>query len=144
MPNLHPLVIHFPIALLTLGLAAEVWGKVSKGNVERILGAWLQAAGTIGLFAAVATGVLAGQSVAVPEAAREVFESHQQGAFVSAALFAGLGLWRIGARGRIEGIGGVLFLILYAAGVTAILLTGWNGGRLVFEFGVGVVHLGGG
>jgi len=95
--------------------------------------------GTIGLLIAVVTGILAGQSEVIPEAAREVFDVHQQAAFISAATFSALALWRLGARGIIAGKRRILFLSLYAAGVGTILFTGWYGGRLVFEYGVGVV-----
>jgi len=138
MPNLHPLFVHFPIALLTVGLIAEVWAFARREDQSGKLGWWLQAAGTLGLLIAVGTGILAGQSEAVPPGGEGIFATHQQGAFISAAVFASLALWRVGARGNIAGTRRKLFLLLYAAGVGAVLFTGWYGGRLVFEFGVGV------
>ena len=138
MPNIHPFLVHFPIALLTAGLIAEFWALARRDGLEEKLGWWLQAAGTFGLLIAAASGLWAGQSVVIPEAARGTFDTHQEGAFVSSAVFAALALWRVGARGRLTGRGRVTFLLLYTAGLGAVLVTGWYGGKLVFEFGVGV------
>jgi len=139
MPNIHPIFVHFPFALLTLGLITDSWASMRGSDQIWKCGWWLQATGTIGLLIAVVTGILAGQSEVIPEAAREVFDVHQQAAFISAATFSALALWRLGARGIIAGKRRILFLSLYAAGVGTILFTGWYGGRLVFEYGVGVV-----
>lgn len=57
---------------------------------------------------------------------------------MSAAVFAALALWRVGAPGSITGNRRVMFVLLYTVGLGAVLVTGWYGGRLVFEFGVGV------
>ena len=138
MPNLHPFFVHFPIALLTVGLIADVWALLRGEDHLGKLGWWLQAAGTLGLLIAVGTGIFAGQSAIVPEGGKGIFETHQQGALISAAVFASLALWRVGSRGNIAGARRMLFLLLYAAGVGAVLFTGWYGGKLVFEFGVGV------
>lgn len=140
MPNIHPVVVHFPIALLTVGLIAEIAGFISReGDRDSKLGLWLQASGTLGLLLAVGTGIFAGQSAGIQEGAEGVFDVHQQGAFVSAALFALLALWRVGCRGRIPEGRRLPFLLTYAAGVAILLITGWYGGKLVFEYGVGVV-----
>ena len=138
MPNIHPFFVHFPIALLTTGLIAELWALAQGEGHEGKLGWWLQAAGTFGLLMSAASGLLAVQSVVIPDAARGVFDTHQQGAFVGAAVFAALALWRVGARGSLTGRRRVAFVLLYAVGLGAVLVTGWYGGKLVFEFGVGV------
>ncbi len=138
MPNIHPFFVHFPIALLTIGLIAELWALARREGHAGKLGWWLQAAGTLGLLIAAGTGLLAGQSEVIPDAARGTLDAHQQGAFVSAAVFAALALWRVGARGSITGNRRVMFVLLYTVGLGAVLVTGWYGGRLVFEFGVGV------
>jgi len=139
MPNIHPFFVHFPIALLTLGLVTEIWAFARKNDTSWKVGGWIQAAGTVGLLTAVGTGIFAGQSEVIPAGATTVFDTHQQGAFISAAIFATLGLWRAGARGQIAGRKRAMFLLLYAAGVGVVLLTGWYGGRMVFEYGVGVI-----
>jgi uncharacterized membrane protein len=138
MPNLHPFVVHFPIALLMLGLIAELWASLRKDGRAESAGLWLQVGGTIGVMASVATGILAGQGEEIANGARSVFDTHQQGAFISAAVFAGLLLWRAGGKVSPGSSQRVLFLLLYAAGVAAVVFTGLFGGRLVFEFGIGV------
>lgn len=138
MPNLHPFFVHFPIALLTVGFFAELWTLARREAHAGRLGWWLQVTGTLGLLVAAGTGLLAGQSEVIPDPARGAFDIHQQGAFVSAAIFTALSLWRAGARGSVAGNRRTVFLLLYAVGLGAVLVTGWYGGKLVFEFGVGV------
>lgn len=138
MPNFHPFFVHFPIALLASGLCLDAWATVRSDSRSWVCGGWLQAAGSAGLVAALATGILAAQSVGIPEGATGTLELHQQTAFISAVVFSALSFWRLGARGVIEGTRRVWFLLLYAAGVAGILFTGWLGGDLVFRYAVGV------
>jgi uncharacterized membrane protein len=138
MPNLHPFFVHFPIALLTLGLISDAWATARKDDSLWKFGWLLQAAGTLGLLIAAGTGILAGQTQVIPEVARGIFDFHQQGAFIGASVCSALAIWRFGARGTMTGTRRVQFLILYAAGVGTVLLTSWYGGELVFRFGVGV------
>ena len=128
MPNLHPFIVHFPIALLALGFLTDAWATARRDERVWNIGWWLQKAGTIGVLFAVTTGLLAAQSQSIPEGARGVFDAHRQGAFISAALFAALALWRAGARGRLEGGRRALFLLIYAAGVGFVIFTGLDGG----------------
>ena len=138
MPNLHPFLTHFPIALLTLSIVCECAALLLKREELSRVAWWSQLAGTIGLAAAVASGILAGQSVAIVPAGKPCFETHQELAFAASAVFAILLFWRIGSGTKRPAGRDKLFLLLFTAGVLAIWGGAWYGGELVYRFGAGV------
>ena len=137
MPDLHPFMVHFPIGLLTAGLLFDLTGAFLQQRELTRAGWWVQLCGTFMLPVVVATGLLAADRAPMPAAASPVFAFHQQMAFLIAALFAGLLLWRISTRTELPEKSRVLFFLLYGGGVITLLIAAWAGGRLVFEYGVG-------
>jgi uncharacterized membrane protein len=138
MPNLHPFLTHFPIALLTISALSELAAVfLKRGEFSRV-GWWTQLAGSIGLAAAALTGILAGDSVRIPEPAKPYFALHQEIAFIAATVFAGLLFWRIASRTALPPGREALFLILFAGGVLAVWTGAWYGGEMVYRFGAGV------
>ena len=138
MPNLHPLLVHFPIALLTVGLAFDLIGLLLRREEFSRTGWWTQLAGTLGVISAVTTGLLAEKSVVIPAAARGSFESHEQIGFVVISVFAALLLWRIASRTHIPERHRMAFLALFLGGLILIWVGAWYGGEMVYRFGVGI------
>lgn len=58
-PNIHPLFVHFPIALWLAALLFWIVALAKKNDELWRFGRWLLYLGTIGGLAAVATGFLA-------------------------------------------------------------------------------------
>lgn len=138
MLNLHPLFVHFPVALLPVALILEIAALLlNKEEISRA-GWWNQVLGTIALAAAVVSGLFAKETVVLSDAAREVIATHEQLAFLAAALSGGLLFWRISCRGKIPDKQRYLFLLLLALGAGLVIMCGWFGGELVFRLGVGV------
>ena len=139
MPPLHPLLVHFPIALLPVAFLLEVAAIYFKRRELSQGGWWIQVFGTAGLLAATLSGLIAHSAVQTSDhATLAALDNHQQLAFVADAVFALLLLWRIGARSLIpEGRRG-LYLSIYALGVLLLIAAGLFGGIVVYEFGVGV------
>ena len=138
MTNIHPIVVHFPFALLAAALLLELGAVLFRRDELSRLAWWNQILGTLGFIASVASGLLAERTVRFSEPAREVFETHEQIAFFAAALFAGLLFWRIAAKGRVPERPRFLFLLLLAAAVILMTTGAWFGGELVYKYGVGV------
>ncbi len=139
MPPLHPMIVHFPIALLTAGFLADMWVLVVKTTDVSRTGWWSQLVGTIGLAAAVGSGLIAKESAGVQDAlAASVLEFHQQWALGAMVLFAGLLFWRIAARKRLPANPRFVYAGLYCIAVVTLWLTAWHGGELVYGLGVGV------
>ena len=138
MPNFHPFLVHFPVALLTLSLLMEIAAVLRRAEELSRVGWWCQLWGTLGLAAGVATGLLAEKSIHVAPIVRPFIDRHKEFAFISMALFAALLLWRAGARGKLPPGYAGLFILLYAGGILVLWAGAWYGGEMVYRFGLGV------
>ena len=147
--HLHPLIIHFPVALLLVAPLFGVLGALWKENRRGLLmaGLVLMVLGTSSSYVAVATGEAAAELVHGSQQVTHVLLHHQKLAetvrFVFTALTTlyALLLFLPGRLkkplGKITAIALTsLFLALYAAGTVLLANTAHNGGRLVHEFGV--------
>lgn len=135
--DLHPLLVHYPIALLPVAGLLECVGIITRRDDFSRAAWWNQLLGTIGLGAAAFTGIRAGEMANLSGLALETLDRHQQMAFVLTGLFAGLLLWRLGTRTRLPARARWLYGLLYLAGVALLVAVAWYGGELVFRFGAG-------
>lgn len=142
-PNLHPLVIHFPIVFLLTALAADGMHVLSWGpDWFRPMATSLYAVGGAGAALAYWTGTRAAATVFVPGMAHPLIEDHRVWALGTTIFVAGLALAHVATRltGR-DGPRHVRLALVLAGLLGAILVqqTAERGARLVFEQGVGVV-----
>jgi len=138
MPNLHPLLVHFPLAILALGFLLDLVALLFKEEELHQAGWWSQLAGTVGLAAAVISGLIAKGSVKFATPAATAIESHEQIALIVAAVFTILLLWRMANQTRVPNRLRMLFLALLGLGVALMWVGAFYGGELVYRFGVGV------
>ncbi len=135
---LHPIVVHFPIALLSTAILFAVIESLFRRDVFDQALNWLLGLGVLGGAVAVITGMWeedAVEAAGVPETA---IEQHETLAFATLAVFALLLVMRW-FRGRRWMPGHpALFFILGLAGLTLLGLTGYFGGDLVYRYGAGV------
>jgi len=142
-PNLHPLVVHFPIVLLFAGVVADlVYAVFNRPAWLGSGGASLSVAGAFAALAAYLTGDQASATVYIPGMAHPAVESHETWALVTTGYFAlaVLARWSAGFAGfprsrrhRAWIVGGGL------VGLLLLHQTAERGARLVFEYGVGVI-----
>lgn len=147
LPNLHPAVVHFPVALLLTALVADVTCLVVRRWpwVDRAATA-LYVLGTTGAGAAYLTGKAAAEGMwNVPGEPQAVLADHENGALLTLAAFAVVTVLRwtvswLGRRDRRIQVGFFRLAALVAAGAAAVLLvqTARLGGELVFRHGLGV------
>jgi uncharacterized membrane protein len=137
--NLHPMLVHLPIALLSASFLFDLLGHLAGRAELQRTGWWTLLVGSCGLLATVISGLLAGRTVSIPLEAREHFETHEQMAFLVAALYAAALLWRVANRTNLPKGREWLYLVLSFTGVGLMWVAGWYGGELVFRFGVGVL-----
>lgn len=87
--GLHPLVVHFPVALLLAAPVCVLFGLLPRvGQGFRIAALILFVMGTIGAFVAVESGEASAQVVTLTPEARETLEQHEELAESVGWLFA--------------------------------------------------------
>lgn len=132
---LHPAAVHFPIALLTVGWAVGIWSRVKRDvawlpdAASRLL--WLGAAAA---WAAMGLGLLAEETAPHVPPAWQTVNLHRTLGYWTVGVFTCLSLWRWRLGSRRERV----FLFLWLAGCGLILATAYQGGELVFSYGMGV------
>jgi uncharacterized membrane protein len=147
--GLHPLVVHFPIALLLVAPVFVILGLVFRKHWSgfAVTALVLMVLGTIGAFIAVATGEAGASLVERTEAISEVLEQHEDLAettrtvfAVLTIIFAAILIVPVALRSALKpgvNIGlNAAFLVLYAFGALLLANAAHEGGRLVHEYGV--------
>ena len=137
MESLHPLVVHFPIALLLTAVAVEGLALALKRPSLHRVSLWNLGLGTSGAAAAVLSGLLAEQAAKHSFEIWKVLELHERLGITTLILglvATGVRLLRrdrLGPRLRL-----VAFLLMLGM-VSSLVAGGYLGGRLVYELGVG-------
>ncbi len=153
MPNwdaLHPLIIHFPIALLLLSplfVAISAVLPAPRGRPYMIAAILVLLLGTAGMYVAMSTGKAAAEIAERENAVNAVLETHESLAMETEIVFSVLSVILLGMfllprvlRCRETRLFSTLlpltFLAFYSVGLVFLVNTAHAGGRLVHEFGV--------
>lgn len=134
----HPVLVHFTVAFLVTGGLCEAFG-IFRGNerVERFGGA-LVVIGALVLVPTVATGFLAQNTITPPPGSTPALEQHERFAIIALGVFLVTMLWKGWDRGRVRESNRAMYAVLLLVAVAVLLWVAYLGGRLVYEFGVGV------
>ncbi len=161
--TLHPAVVHFPIALLLLGSVCALLYLYGPRRAELLVLTWVPLfLGWLATGAAILTGLLAQSGLPPDPPYRHVLNQHIGSGMALAVLYAVL-LYRAylqrarassskagknAARNAKHAPGSPELLddprarlwvtLLLAAGMLLVIASGWNGGQLVYEWGVNV------
>jgi uncharacterized membrane protein len=144
-PNIHPLLVHFPIALLLAAVATDVAGWLLLCNKWlRQVATFLYVLGTLTIMATYLTGRAAAQSVWLPGMAQAIVKEHWDWAFRTVWAFGAITVARLVVLWpRSRDPRRVVIAAFALAGVMGVLMlgeTGDRGGRLVYQFGVGTAR----
>jgi uncharacterized membrane protein len=140
MTLLHPMIVHFPIALLIVGFLFETTGLFVQKEFFSKTGFYLLILGTIGVITAYFTGQSAGNGISEAGSLKQALETHEGAAVLALWLMGGAAFVRVILvllkmnYGIFKGFAFVLFLV----GVLSIARTGYYGGELVFKHAAGV------
>ena len=142
-PNLHPLVVHFPIALWIAAVVADLAAVVfTTAAWADGAASFLYPAGAVSAAAAYLTGTRAAATVLVPGMAFPIVQQHRTWALMTTigfVLIASVRAWASAKQPRLHGVARTVLLVAALAALVSLVQTGARGGRLVFERGVGVV-----
>ncbi len=135
--HIHGAINHFPIALLFVSVGMDFFASKRPNLCSA---AWLLLVlGTIGAIAATISGLLAHLAYEDDPVLLQAMEPHQYLAFAVTALFAGLTAWRWYSLRRGSDVGGTWpYLTLALSGLIVLGITGFLGGNLLSEWGIGV------
>ncbi len=134
---IHPMLVHFPIALWTVAAGAYVWAATVANELAAMVAKFANGAGLVIALVAMFAGVFELRSIASGGRAMEVATWHMMlmstvwVCFLAAILLSvSTGLDHLTAQVGAVACAGAGFLLMG--------IGGWLGGRLVYEFGIGV------
>ncbi len=138
MTNIHPLLVHFPIAFLSAFFALDMLGTLAKKQHWRDVAGWLLYLGTVAAVFTVTAGFIAAGSVAHGVEVHAIMERHEHFGVSVLSLAALLSAWRLKSAGVIQGGANGFFLALAALLCILMILGADLGGLMVYHYGVAV------
>lgn len=138
MDNIHPMLVHFPLAFISTFFVLDVVGTLAKKQHWRNVASWLLYFGTITAVFTVMAGFIAANTVAHGDEVHEIMERHEHFGVSVLSLAAILSVWRWKAGGVMQAGANGFFLVLAALMCVVMLLGADLGGLMVYKYGVGV------
>jgi uncharacterized membrane protein len=141
--TLHPIFVHFAIALTVFGLILDCAGSLWRQDHWQHAGRLSFLAGVVATGLAVLSGWIELQlprpASAFDSQIQEVLFYHEYLGYGLLGFFIILAVARLQIHGRLP----VLFLILSLLGIVGLTVQGYLGGELVYRYGAGVraVHI---
>ena len=135
---LHPPFTHFPIALWTLAFAFDIL-SIWVGNPMVRAAFYNIAAGTAFAVLAAAAGMLDYNKIPAGDPAKRTGVIH---ALLNGAAFVifAISTW-LHAGARAEETAPLINVVLTAVGLGAVVISGYLGHKMVFDYGANVVRL---
>ena len=137
MESVHPLVVHFPIALLMTALRLDGLALALKRPGLHRVALWNLSLGTIGAGVAVRTGLWAAEIAKHTFEIHQVMELHRKLGIATLVLGIVVVAWRLWKRDQLGLRARLATLVLMLAIAGTLGYGAHLGGRLVYEFGVG-------
>ena len=142
-PNVHPMLVHFPIALLCTAVLLDAVALVARKQAGlRVAAVLVYVLGAVGALASYLTGKDAGDAFLLSGAANTVLTDHADWATMTVWFFGIYALVRLGVlwwdrEGKKVAVW-VPLLLIGAGGLFLVYETAEHGAQMVFEHGVGV------
>ena len=138
IPPIHPMFVHFTIALLSAGLLCEILARIIKTESLKNVAWWNLLLGFFAIIGTVITGLIDEESVPHTGEVHEIVEIHETLGLTALGIFILLFLLRTLIRVDILKKYTTIAIIVWIIGVTVIFTGGFFGGKMVYEYGVGV------
>ncbi|MCF7804168.1 MAG: DUF2231 domain-containing protein [Candidatus Marinimicrobia bacterium] len=138
MLDLHPFVVGFAVALLTVSVVFDLLAITTDRPHLQTVGWWNLFLGFFAALFAVITGLYAKNSAIFTDGVDTVLGYHQYFGIATACVFTLLFIWRSNMDRVIRKRWQALYLTVAIIGTVLVLTTGFLGGQLVFEHGTNV------
>lgn len=135
---LHPLVVHFPIALLFAGAIIGIVAVFLRRRDLHIVTLWFLIPGWLGAAVASATGDDLGEKLRQVPGMRAAIHAHELYAYATMALFAVAIVWLLAQVRFAPGLASklsVVYVLVLVLGLGSLFLTGKYGGDMVWGSG---------
>ncbi len=141
IPNWHPLFVHFPIGLfmgsiVLHGIGFFISKEETRGNL-RIAANWMLWSGAAATVFTLLSGWLASMVVAHTDESHAEMILHRNWAISASVIFFILTAWSIHHMRKGRTLPNLFYGLLLLGGIL-LGITGWEGGELVYEHGMGV------
>jgi uncharacterized membrane protein len=137
MESIHPLVVHFPIALLLSALFIDVLALRLKRSALHSVALWNLTLGVLGSAAAVLTGLQAEDVAKHSFEIWKIIELHKRLGIATLIIGVVVAAWRLWKRDQLTLFARILTIAAMSIMAATVGFGAYLGGRLVYEFGVG-------
>ncbi len=146
IPNWHPFLVHFTVALWSLAtffyLSAPLVKAPLLHNQWLILARWNLWIGALSAVLSAGFGFWAFNTVAHDAASHAAMELHRNWVLAALALFLPLAVWSFWREHSASPkLPGRVFLTLLLLAWTTLAVAGWRGAEVVYRYGIGVKSL---
>ena len=139
MPHpIHPLTVHFPIALLFTSVFFDLLGIITENKNFRQTGFWLLILGLMGGIVAAIFGFWVEEAVEAAGVPEHAVDLHETFAVITLIVFGVLLVFRWWVKNRWSARDRVIYLCVAMLGLLLLGTTGFYGGELVYRYGAGV------
>lgn len=137
LQNIHPLVVHFPIAFLVGAALLFFLGWIFRNISFTTTGFLLLILGTLSAGVAVGTGLYAEDGVMVSRSVREhLLEPHEKFMLITLGSSIALTIWALAAR-PFPKKGRALFLLFFLVLLGVMSVGADYGARMVYDYNAG-------
>ncbi|MGA7303281.1 MAG: DUF2231 domain-containing protein [Rhodothermales bacterium] len=140
-PNIHPLFVHFPIALLFSAALFDLIALLAKDRWSlRVTAVSVYVLGAVAAIATYLTGDAAADHLSIPLDVQTLLSDHSDWALRTVWFYGVYGVVRL-VMLRFRGMhmwARTLAFVIGAAGLLLVVETGEHGAEMVFEHGIGV------
>ncbi len=141
METIHPMIVHFPIALLLTATLISFLAVLFKNKREelKIVLYWIMILGSLSVLAALASGLYEdARGVVHDDAIHEIMEVHKLLGFIITAAFVSVTLWFVFRKRKIQYRELLLITLFLIATSSVLVYSAYLGGKMVYEEGTGV------
>jgi uncharacterized membrane protein len=146
IPPIHPVLVHLPIAFITLSVGADLVARLNRREHARAtlrqIGFWSLVLGLVGGALTIAAGYLDMNRAALNPETHAYVDLHLKIGWALAIALAVLTFWRWSIRWRGQLTIGRAYLTAAFLVLALVFFQGWYGGELVYSHGAGVAAAG--